>query len=176
MQDPLYKKYFLILILCCLAGCASSPVKGGIPGAPAGTERPSSDSMYHYSLGVLHILDDNIDGAIKEYQKAMNFDPQSSYIKTELISLYIERGEIQKAIVLSKKYLTEHPNNVNGHLLLGGLYLNRKDYKNAVAEYEKVIELDPANTFSRIYLGTIYAETKDYKKALKTFRDLIKTS
>ena len=142
-------RYLLILILCCFAGCASSPVKGKVSDISEGMERPSFDSTYHYSLGVLNILDDNLDSAIKEYEKALSFDPQSSYLKTELISLYIERGEIQKAITLSKKYLTEHPNNVNAHLLLGGLYLNMKDYKNAIGEYEKVIEMDPTNTFSR---------------------------
>ena len=176
MRNYLYNRYFLILTLCCLAGCASAPVKGSLTAASEGAERPSFGSTYHYSVGVLHLLDDNLDSAIKEYEKAMSLDPQSSYLKTELISVYIERGEIQKAVTLSKEYLTEHPNNVNAHLLLGGLYLNRKDYKNAVAEYEKVIELDPTNTFSRVYLGTIYAETKNYKKALKTFQELIKTN
>ena len=138
MRNYLKNKYLLILILCCLAGCASSPVQGKVSDIE-GTERPSFDSTYHYSLGVLHILDDNLDRATKEFEKALSFDPQSPYLKTELISLYIERGETQKAITLSKTYLTEHPHNVNAHLLLGGLYLNRKDYKNAVEEYEKVI-------------------------------------
>ena len=176
MRNYLYNRYLLILILCCFAGCASSPVKGSATAVSEGTERPSFGSTYHYSVGVLNLLDDNLDSAIKEYEKALSLDPQSSYLKTELISLYVERGEIQKAVTLSKEYLAEHPNNVNAHLLLGGLYLNRKDYKNAEGEYEKVIELDPTNTFSRVYLGTIYAETKNYKKALKTFQDLIKTS
>jgi Predicted N-acetylglucosaminyl transferase len=127
-------------------------VKGKVSDLSKGMERPSFDSTYHYSLGVLNILDENLDSAIKEYEKALSFDPQAPYLKTELISLYIERGEIQKAITLSKEYLTEHPNNVNAHLLLGGLYLNMKDYKDAIGEYEKVIEMDPANTFSRLYL------------------------
>ncbi len=173
MRIYLNNKFFLILILCFFSGCASAPVKGRVSDTSEITERPSFDSTYHYSLGVLHILDDNLDSAIKEYEKALSFDSQSPYLKTELISLYIERGEMQEAIILSKEYLTEHPNNVNAHLLLGGLYLNIKDYKNAIEEYEKVIQMDPANTQSRLYLGTIYAETKNYKKALKTFQDLV---
>ncbi|HVO65585.1 MAG TPA: tetratricopeptide repeat protein, partial [Syntrophales bacterium] len=134
------KKWSIIIILWFLTGCVSYPAKGTDMAALMGKERPSFESTYHYSLGVLHILDDNLDEAIIEYEKALSFDPQSLYLITELISLYIEKGEIQKAIKLCRKTLYDNPADLNIHLLLGGLYLNIKDYNNAISEYTKVIK------------------------------------
>jgi tetratricopeptide (TPR) repeat protein len=173
MRNTFNKKCLLIIILWCVTGCAISSFKGNDAAVATGKERPSFNSTYHYSLGVLHILDENLNEAIKEYEEALRFDPQAQFLTNELISLYIEKGEIPKAILLCKNILIDNPGNINARLLLGGLYLNMKDYKNAIGEYEKVIELDPSNSVSYLYLGTIYAENKNYEKAFEIFKNLI---
>ena len=173
MRNTFNKNCLLIIILWCVTGCAFSSFKGKYAAIATEKERPSFNSTYHYSLGVMHTLDENLNEAIKEYEEALRFDPQSPFLTNELISLYIEKGEIPKAILLCKNTLIDNPGNINARLLLGGLYLNMKDYKNAIGEYEKVIELDPSNSLSYLYLGTIYAENKNYEKAFEIFKNLI---
>jgi len=84
------------------------------------------DGYYHYSLGVLFSLDGKIDKAIGEYESALRFDSESSYLMDELATLYIKKGEVDAAVRLLEKSVTRNPEYVDSHILLGGLYGNLK--------------------------------------------------
>jgi len=70
---------------------------------PSVSSKTSADAIYHYSLGVLLRLDGKIEEATNELKKAVAADPGSSYLLTELVSLYTEQGDLNEAISLAKK-------------------------------------------------------------------------
>jgi tetratricopeptide (TPR) repeat protein len=162
--------FFVILIL---SGCAVFPVRENAVPPRAAAPSPSN-AGYHYSLGILHALGENLDEAVREMEEARRIDPASPYLAKELASLYMEKGDAEKALEICKKTLQEHPDDIDTRLLLGGLYLTRKDYPAAAGEYRRVVELAPKNTSARFYLGTSLAEMKQFDEAAATFRELLK--
>jgi tetratricopeptide (TPR) repeat protein len=172
MKTFLEKKRLLFILLFCLSGCVP-PLEGqkDITAAAAGS---SADvAAYHYSLSVHLSLNGKHDEAIGELEKALSLDAKSSFLATELATLYSENGDIEKAISLCVKTLAENADDIDAHLLLAGLYLNKKDYPQSLREYKKVGELDPQRTDSPLYAGIIYGEAGNYEEALSSFNKLL---
>ena len=166
----LHKTCWFFFVLLVLSGCAVFPVReNAVPSPPAAAPSPSG-AGYHYSLGILNALNENLDEATRELEEALRIDPASPYLAKELASLYMEKGDAEKALAICRKTLQEHPDDIDTRLLLGGLYLTRKDYSGAAGEYRRVIELAPKNTPARFYLGTSLAEMKQFDEAAAAFR------
>ena len=126
----------LLFTILVLGGCALSPVRQDAAPQPPIQTKPRSSASFHYTLGVLQALNENMEEAIREMEEARRLDPSSPYLAKEVASLYTEKGETEKALAISKQTLEAHPDDIDTRLLLGGIYLNQKDYRSAAAEYQ----------------------------------------
>ena len=97
-KKQIYPAFILILVFINLYGCSHLPV---VPASS--TSKTSTDAIYHYSLGVLLRLDGKIEEATNELKQAVAADPGSSYLTTELVSLYTEQGDLNQAFPWAKK-------------------------------------------------------------------------
>ena len=123
----------IILLFSCVVACTYFPHERQT-GAQERAESPVSNEYHHYSLGVLFVIDGEIDKAIDEYKSALRFDPESPYLMSELATLYIKKGQIDAAVRLLKESITYNPEYVDSHILLGSLYGNLKEYEDAIHE------------------------------------------
>jgi tetratricopeptide (TPR) repeat protein len=151
------------------------PGKGGktITTGPHEIAQGPHQGYYHYSLGVCSYLERNLEDTIREYKKALDCDPESPYLKTEIAKVYLQKENIKEALSILKGSLVHHPDYVDTHLLLGGIYTKLKKYDNAIVEYKEVIQLDPDNLESHLFLGLIYREKKEYDQAINTLNNLL---
>ncbi|MFZ3057408.1 MAG: tetratricopeptide repeat protein, partial [Smithella sp.] len=93
-----YPAVIVILVFISLYGCSH------LPAVPvSSSSKTSTDATYHYSLGVLLRLNGKIEEATEELKQAVAADPGSSYLTTELVSLYTEQGDIGQAISLGEE-------------------------------------------------------------------------
>ena len=69
-----------------LVGCSVFPLRKESSSA-ASRIAHSRSAAYHYSLGILHALNENPDEAIREMDEALRIDPDSAYLAGELASL-----------------------------------------------------------------------------------------
>jgi tetratricopeptide (TPR) repeat protein len=159
-----------MLLSLALGGCWWLPGKGMAVAIQGNT---SFEATYHYSLGVMLALDENLDGAIEEFETSIRFDPASPYLAAELATLYMEKGDFQKAVDLCNKSISYNPEDIHTYVLLGGIYLSIKDFEKAAHIYKKIIQLDPKHVAAHLYLGTIYAEIKRFDMATDIFKKLI---
>ncbi|MBW2649889.1 MAG: tetratricopeptide repeat protein [Deltaproteobacteria bacterium] len=162
----------IIIILILFSFIVACTYKGQT-GAPGRAESPLSNEYHHYSLGVLFMLDGEIDKAIGEYEKALRIDPESAYLMSELATLYIKKGKINAAARLLEKSVTCDPEYVDSHILLGSLYGNLEEYEDAINEYKKVIEIDPEKLEAYLFLSLLYRENKDYNSAIDVLGSLL---
>lgn len=169
----LRKTILFFPVILMLSGCAALPVRENAA-APPVTAASTAGAGFHYSIAILHALNENMEEAIREMEEATGLDPASPYLAKELASLYTEKGDAAKAMMICQKILQEHPDDIDTRLLLGGLYLNRKDYQGAAAEYRRVIGLDPKKTAALFYLGTSLGEMKKFDEAAIAFQELLK--
>jgi tetratricopeptide (TPR) repeat protein len=169
-----FRKMGFLVVISLLQGCLLFQSSDhATPKAQAPWGKQSMQAAYHYSLGVLNLLDENIDEAIAEFEKARQFDPESPVLATELAVLHSEKGNFAKSLQLLQEALKGHPQDIEMRFLLAGIYASLKDYTHAIREYRTVITLDPKHTLSFLYLGILQAEQKDYQDALDTLKKLL---
>lgn len=80
-----------------------------------------------------------------------------------------ERGEIDKAVIASRKAISIDPRFVNGYVGLGAAYAEKEDLVGAEAQYLKALQMMPE--YAKVYnaLGVIYLKQGKVKKALAAF-------
>jgi tetratricopeptide (TPR) repeat protein len=174
MCNVFFRKIGFLIVIGLLQGCIIfQPSDHTTLPAPDISGNKSMQAAYHYSLGVLNLLDENIEEAIAELEKARPFDPESPVLATELAVLHSEKGNFGKSLQLLNDALKRHPRDIEIRFLLAGLYASTKDYVQAIREYRAIITLDPKHTLSYLYLGILQAEQKDYQNALDTLKKLL---
>jgi len=172
------QKKLINFITCCLlfpaifSGCASLSV-GRPLSYPSAPEKYSGAAAYHYSLAVLSRLDGDLAGSIDELKQALSIQPDSPYLTTELVSMYVENSNVDLALSLGESALAKNPGNTELRSIMGGLYFNLREYDKAIREYQIIIEIDPKNLVAYLYLATIYAQEKKYDSAEKAYRKML---
>jgi tetratricopeptide (TPR) repeat protein len=172
------QKKLINFITCCLlfptifSGCAF--LSAGRPlSYPSAPEKYSGAAAYHYSLAVLSRLDGDLAGSIDELKQALSIQPDSPYLTTELVSMYVENSNVDLALSLGESALAKNPGNTELRSIMGGLYFNLREYDKAIREYQTIIEIDPKNLVAYLYLATIYAQGKKYDSAEKAYRKIL---
>lgn len=172
------QKKLINFITCCLlfpaifSGCVS--LSAGRPlSYPSAPEKYSGAAAYHYSLAVLSRLDGDLAGSIDELKQALSIQPDSPYLTTELVSMYVENSNVDLALSLGESALAKNPGNTELRSIMGGLYFNLREYDKAIREYQTIIEMDPKNLVAYLYLATIYAQEKKYDSAEKAYRKML---
>src|SRR5574343_398975 len=106
--------------------------------------------MAFFHLGLIHQFlaerfgRDTADNAIAWYEKAIDADPFQSVFHSNLASLYIKKGEMDRAIEeLHKAYLIR-PDDVNVVYRLANAYIQKGDLEHAVIFARKSVALNPA--------------------------------
>ncbi len=108
----LHKGYWSIFAILLFSGCTLFPVRQDTAAPQAAVPAPAN-AAYHYSLGILYALNDDLGEATRELEEALRLDPASPYLAKELASLYMERGNAAKALEICLKTLREHPDDTD---------------------------------------------------------------
>lgn len=160
------------LLPAIFAGCVSLSASGpsSYPSVP---EQYSGAAAYHYSLAVLSRLDGDLAGSIDQLKQALVIHPDSPYLTTELVSLYVENSNVDLALALGESSLDKNPGNTELRSIMGGLYFTLREYDKAIREYQTVIAIDPKNLVAHLYLATIYAQEKKYDSAEQAYKKML---
>ena len=151
-------------------------------------------AYYHYMLAQrykdlagIYNRSDYVDRAISEYQKAIDADPGSLFLRTQLAELYWRVSRIQDAVKEAQGVLKTNPNDVDAHRLLGRIYLSSLGNANsggvtpgmlgkAIGEFEAVHRLDPNDAQSALMLGRLYKADNQPKKAEALFEQVLNSN
>ena len=108
-----------------LAASSSSLVAAGQSVRP-GAQVQATDSIAeaYTQFMMAHRLeeDNDIDGAIAAYKRAITLDPQSADIVAELADLYLRQNRAQDALQAGEQALKIAPANPDAHRVLGTVY------------------------------------------------------
>ena len=94
--------------------------RGGQPAAAA-TDK-TAEAYDQFLLGRHLESNDDIDGAIAAYKRAMALDPDGADITAELGALYLRQNKFPEAIVAANQALKIAPANREAHKVLGLVY------------------------------------------------------
>jgi tetratricopeptide (TPR) repeat protein len=165
-------------------------------GDESGAAQPNrAEAYYHFQLGHMNeelaVSTGNPElaaKAIEEYKTALKDDPDSSYLRVALASLYANTGDIRNAIRQAEDVISRDPSNLDARRLLGRIYLRllseprAGDAKNqartllrlAIEQYEQIVVLDSGSMEDHLLLGRLYRMNSDTAKAESEFRAAVK--
>lgn len=110
--------------------------------------------------------------ALVYLEKALKNDPQSAHLNNEISKVYAQTGEMEKAVVASKKAVAAEPNKVEYRLGLAEVLTANKNYAGAREEYVKVVELEPTNQKAGLLIAMLDSELGDDNKAIEQLSKL----
>ena len=116
------------------------------------------------------------DEAIKEFKKALAFDPQNATAHTYMGKIYQGQGKMSEAIREFKTVVQNDRTSVTARNDLGNAYLQSKQYTNAEKEFKIAARMDPINPLADYTLGILYTQTDRFSEAETQFNKVAKVS
>jgi tetratricopeptide (TPR) repeat protein len=141
----------LLSVLILIAACAHAPMP-----------RSAED---HLLLGEHLGRKGKIDGAIGQFEKAIEMRPNYVAAYTNLGAAYGQKGMIDQSMSASKKAIELDPQNATAYYNLGNAFGRGGNYEEAFAAFFKAIELDPGYAEPHYGLAVCYYATGHYELA-----------
>lgn len=168
---------FLMIAIAGGSGCSSElpPVMTATQEIfkPPVRKRTGDNSYYFYIESQLQRRRGNIHQAGALLERAIEKDPQSVFLKKELITLLLQQKESAKALDLVHSLLKNDPEDVDALMLLGRIQQTRGELQAAIEGYERVLKIDPKKRNIYLLLGGLYVKIEEYDKALKVYDKLV---
>jgi len=149
-------------------------------------------AYYHYELA--HMYEetvamtgrmDYVTKAIDELRSALEYDPDSSFLNSQLAEFYARSGRIRDAVLQAQSIIQRDPKNLDARRLLGRIYLrslgdlqagspSQNMLKLAIEQYEQIVKLDPGSVDDHLLLGRLYRLDNSMEKAESEFKTAVK--
>lgn len=133
-------------------------------------------AVYHLQIGSGHLAKGNYPGALAEFIKAHELDPDNPLVHNQLGLGYFLRGRMELAEKHFREALGLNPKFTEARNNLGRTYIELKRYKEAISELKvaakDLIYSEPEKTYAN--LGLAYFHLADYADAEKSFLQSLK--
>jgi len=97
-------------------------------GALAAQSQKTTLAQYAIQQAARYMQNENNDAAIKEFRKALAFDPENDTAHTYLGNIYLSQNKTKEAIKEFKESVRLQPLSVNSLVNLGNAYIQDKNY------------------------------------------------
>ncbi len=128
-------------------------------------DQRSQLAKYAIIKAASYMQDGKNDEAIREFRKALAFDPQNTDVHTNMGNIYMAQGKTYEAIKSYKEVVRLQPNYAKAHVNLGNAYLQDKQYSLSEAEFKTAARLDPRDPLADYTLGLQYTNTNRLPEA-----------
>jgi type IV pilus assembly protein PilF len=144
----------------CLLTCASSQKKI--------QQAKEKDPQYQYSMGAVYLNSNNLDEAVKSFNRALALDPKHYQSLNALGLTYSLKGDLREAEKYFLKCLEVSPTFSEAHNNLGMIYQEQGFLDKAEEEFKKVAADPnyPNKELPYYNLGRLFSIRMDWEKAL----------
>lgn len=125
------------------------------------------DGYKAYLKGLVSLKNGKTEVAISEYERALSYDPNATTIYKDLALVYLQQGNISKALESAKQLQELEKDNVKTQMFLGSFYLSVNEMLLAKQSWEKVLELEPENEIATVYLASYYYSDNKLKESIE---------
>lgn len=129
-----------------------------------------SDAEAHvYLAETKRILDWNMDGAAREFYRAIELDPRSTSTNYFSAAFFAARGDREDALKYLKRTATIDPASLWVNNAACELYRYFGLYDEAIAAGERSLQLDPAFIYGEPLLAALYREMGRFDEAIALY-------
>ncbi|NJM52862.1 MAG: tetratricopeptide repeat protein [Blastocatellia bacterium] len=138
----------------------------------------------YYNVGLARYLEKDYEGAVKDFDAALNFSSNNTKdnIEREDDLILVNRGLAKKGLGLTEeakkdfqKALEFDANSEEAISNLGALHLEQGNYVEAEKQLRKANQLNSANSFVLYNLGKTLSQLQRDKEAIPLYENLLKT-
>jgi len=137
------------------------------PGSPG--QDPQMSARYHYLTFLMLHRENQFDAAVATLENAIEIDPESSFLKRELIRTHLSMGQDDSALSLLESLVEQDPDDVENLLMLARLKKDDMGDETMYPLLQRILELDPENRETYLRLGKIYRDKQQIPEALELF-------
>jgi CRP-like cAMP-binding protein/tetratricopeptide (TPR) repeat protein len=112
--------------------------------------------------------------ALSYLHMAVEENPASAEVQSELGSLYRQVDQFERAIVHLEEAIRLKSDSVDVYNQLGLTYYAQKKYVEALTVFRATTQLEPHNAYHYYNAGTVYKILRDYKSARHAFRTALR--
>ncbi len=132
----------------------------GTGGAGYTTEMKKAVAVVYNTLGMISLSKKNYTEAIKNYTRAVQFDPTLYEARLNLAALSLKFRNYDTAEQNLREVLKAQPKNYEAIIGLGVALRGNKKFDEAEAEYNRARTMDPQRPEAYFNLGILYQEYK----------------
>ncbi|MCK4859931.1 MAG: tetratricopeptide repeat protein [Candidatus Omnitrophica bacterium] len=125
--------------------------------------------LIFYNLGLAYLKTAELNLAIENLRKAVEFSPENSQFRTVLALTYELNEQKDKSIAEYERILQLNPLDQKICRHLGDLFLQQKKVDKAIEQYHLLLKLNPRDSQTYFYLGSAYLQLEKNSQALKNF-------
>ncbi|MCK4904865.1 tetratricopeptide repeat protein [bacterium] len=133
----------------------------------------TSCAYAHFLNAQLERVKGNSEKVIQEYEKAIQCDPSSFYLRKKLITLFISHNKMESARDLLEETLKRFPDEEDLELILAQIYKSEGKNKNAFKIAERILKRNPQNQKVNYLLFTLFLNDKKWETAEKYAQKMI---
>jgi len=122
----------------------------------------------HRHLGYLLARQGQVDGALREFETALELMPsRMPTLYPMMFPLYLRKGDFPRAIEVGEFIREEREDDPKFLFGLGNAYVAVRRYQDARAVFERIIEIDPGLTLAHTNLAVTLLNLKEIDPALR---------
>ena len=133
-------------------------------------------AQYSILRAASYLKDNKNEEALREFKKALAFDPQNSTAQTYIGKINQSLGNNYEAIKAFKGLVKSQPTSADAYINLGNAYLQDKQYGESEKAFKAAAKLDPTNPLPDYTLGHQYVNTDRLVEAEAQFLKVQKIS
>ena len=115
----------------------------------------------------------DLDGAIKEYQQAVELRPDSPELRVLLVLVLAKKGDFAHAIEEQQQALALKPDSQGLHLLLVLVLLEKGDFTHAIEEQQQALALKSDSPGLHLLLAVQFQKRGDFVHAIPEYRTVV---
>jgi len=125
----------------------------------------SAKSYFEDGLWALNM--DDVQGAIKNYRKAIEINTEYHEVRHRLASIYIDEKEYDKAMFHCNYLIEKNALEMSPYYCVGVIHFEKEDYMQAAEMLEKQMKFDPNTGGAPRWLAKAYIKLNKFNDAEK---------
>ena len=184
----------LMVTAVLLGGAVAADAQQSRPGSKPAPAKVDPVAQAYEQFLLAHRLkdEDDADGAMNAYKRAMALDPKSATIVAELADLHMRQNRAADAITTAEQALKIDPENRDAHRVLGTVYgslgtaeesrasrdVQRESLRKGIEHLERAVGPASARAQTdvnlRAMLARLYVANEQYTEAIPVLAEIVK--
>ncbi len=118
--------------------------------------RARAEALAHYSQGLLYESDRNVEGALTNFIRAAELDPDHEGLQIRIAVLMLQQKRQDEAVELLERYVKRAPKSERALTLLAIIYRAAENLPRAEHIYQRIIKAYPDKQDAYVELAGLY--------------------